>query len=121
METNKSGTASFGILAKTESPIDAVVRHSEKAKLDFPAIASVELGFSEKYGFQVILCAFGLEGKFPVLVQTDYQINRPRIEVAVPSAQTLSFLKQLHKNVGEAIKRVKAEEGRRLIQIQGGA
>jgi len=121
METNKSGTASFGILAKTESPIDAVVRHSERAKLDFPAFASVELGFSQRYGYQVILCAFGLEGKFPVLVQTDYQINRPRIEVVVPSAQTLSFLKQLHKNTGEAIKKVKLEEARRLIQIQGGA
>ena len=110
MESNSSGTARFEILAKTETAIDAVVRHSERSKLDFPAIASVELGFSEKYGYQVILVAFGLEGKFPITINTDYAISRPRVEIAVPAAHTAKFLKQLSINSRKAYKIVKAWE-----------
>lgn len=110
MEVNSSPTAQFQILAKTDLPIDCVVRHSEKAKLDFPGIASVELGFSERYGYQVILVAFGMNGKWPILIPTDYSIERPRIEVAVPSAHTLAFLKQLAANSKEAFRIVKAYE-----------
>lgn len=110
MEVNSSATARFQILAKTNVAIDAVVRHSAGAKLDFPAVASVELGFSEKYGYQVILDAFGFEGKFPIELQTDYVIKRPRIEVAIPSGHTLQFLKDLAVNSREAYGIVKKWE-----------
>ena len=110
MESNKSGTARFEILAKTEMPIDAVVRHSERSKLDFPAIASVELGFSERYGFQVLLVAFGMEGKFPITIQTDYAINRPRVEIAIPAAHTKRFLQELAINSRKAYQIVKQWE-----------
>jgi hypothetical protein len=110
VERNSSVTARFDILAKTDLPIDAIVRHSLNGKLDFPAVASVELGFSEKYGYQVILVAYGLEGKFPVTIETDYPINRPRIEVAIPAAHTAKFLQQLAINSRKAYQIVRAWE-----------
>jgi len=110
MESNSSGTARFEILAKTETAIDAVVRHSERSKLDFPAIASVELGFSERYGFQVLLVAFGMEGKFPITINTDYAISRPRVEIAVPAAHTAKFLKELAINSRKAYQIVRQWE-----------
>lgn len=110
MERNNSVTAKFDILAKTEIQIDAVVRHTLTHKLDFPAIACVELGFSEKYGYQVILVAYGSEGKWPIIIETDYPIRRPRVEIAVPAAHTAKFLKQLAINSRKALKIVKAWE-----------
>jgi hypothetical protein len=103
MTLNKDG---FNVLASLKAPIDTVVRVSEFEKLDFPGVPFIETKLTEKYGYQVVLGAYGSEGKWPIRVVTEYRIDRPRIEIAVPAADSLKFLKELRKNLAVAIKEV---------------
>lgn len=115
VEVNNSPTARFLILAKTEAPIDSVTRVGRNRKFEFRGIASVELGFSEKYGYQLVLVAFGEEGKYAEEIITDYPIDRPRMETPIPSAYTKKFLQDLARNAREALIVVREwERGRGL-------
>jgi hypothetical protein len=122
----------FDVLAKLEHAIDCVVRCHETEKLDFPGTPFIEAKLTEKYGFQVILGAFGEEGKWPIRVQTDYRIGReydclpnvgraptnipPRIEIAIPAGESLRFLKELRKNLTQVIRAVEAWERTRGLK-----
>lgn len=110
MTLNKDG---FNVLATLSQPIDAVVRIREYEKLDFPAVPFIETKLTEKYGFQVVLGAYGLLGKYPIRVVTEYKIDRPRIEIAIPAHESLRFLKELRRNLSEAIRQIKFENRRR--------
>jgi hypothetical protein len=115
LEVNSSPTTRFLILARTETPIDSVVRVDPHKKYEYRGFASVELGFSQKYGFQVILVSFAESGKFAQEINTDYAIDRARTEIPIPSAMTLHFLRDLMRNTKDAIKQVKDwERGRGL-------
>ena len=100
----------FYVLAKSQGTVEAVTRFSEDKKLEFPGVASFELKMTDKYGPQLILTAFGAEGKWPITVTTDYHIARPRIEIPVMSVDTLRFLIDLEKAIPEAKRLIKSWE-----------
>lgn len=113
MTVNKDG---FNVLATLPSPIDCVVRILETEKLDFPGTPFIETKLTPKYGYQVVLGAYGEPGKYPVRVVTDYRIERPRIEIAIPAGVSLVFLKELRRNLSEAIRQVQEWERMRLLK-----
>jgi hypothetical protein len=113
MVMNKDG---FDVLATLKGPIDCVVRHSETQKLDFVGIPFIETKLTDRYGYQVVIGAYGSEGKWPINIQTEYRIDRPRVEIAIPSASALDFLRELHRNLPDAIKPIREWERRRGLR-----
>lgn len=114
MEQNEDG---FWVLAKTSEPVvDAVTRYSRTHKMEFPSWAFIEFRITDKYGPQLILGAFGAEGKWPVNIETPYTIERPRHEIPIPSAHVLPFLVELKHNIDDAIKLTKTWERQRGLR-----
>ena len=106
----------FYVLAKSKGPVEAVTRFSESKKLEFPGYASFELKMTSRYGPQLILTAFGAEGKWPIEITTEYSIERPRIEIPVMSIDTLQFLSDLQKAIPEAKRLIRNWERERGLK-----
>lgn len=106
----------FNVLATLRAPIDCVIRCHETYKLDFPGTPFIETKLTERYGYQVVLGAYGEPGKWPIQVVTEYRIQRPRIEIAVPASYSLVFLKDLRRNLSDEIKRITHWEKMRLLK-----
>lgn len=104
MVVNKDG---FNVLATLKAPIDCVVRHSETSKLDFPGVPFIETKLTDRYGYQAVIGAYGEPGKWPIQVVTEYRIERPRVEIAIPSSCALDFLRELHRNLPDAMRPIR--------------
>lgn len=107
------------MLATVTTPIDVVIRFGEDQKLGFKGVPFIETKLTERYGYQAVLGAYGAEGEYLlelVKIVTDYKIKRMRVEIAIPSGCTLSFLKELRKNLTQAIKDVQHWERARLLK-----
>ena len=85
----------FKILRDSKVDIDATVRVGKRFKYLFQARLTFEEKVTAKYGKQCIISVFLPMGEFPILEQTDYVIEYPRIEILVPEtvARAMRLLK----------------------------
>jgi len=104
---NKDG---FNVLSTLKDPIDCVMRYSETEKMEFKGIPFIETKFTDRYLWQAVMGAYGQEGKWPIRMVTPYKIERPRIEIPIPSFYVLDLLRQLHRNLPDAIKPIREWE-----------
>jgi len=74
----------FQILKDSKVTVEATARFSENMKHTFLGRLTFEKKYTEKYGWQVIICVWQKEGEYPTLEVTDYSIKRGRIEICVP-------------------------------------
>ena len=76
----------FKILRQSKLSIEATVRIGKRYKYTFLGPCTFEEKTTAKYGRQCIIVVRMDKGKFPVLEQTDYEIEYPRIEILIPEA-----------------------------------
>lgn len=74
----------FRILRDSKTSLDATVRIGRQYKYLFQGRLTFEEKVTEKYGRQCIICVHLPKGKFPVLEETEYMVEYPRIEILVP-------------------------------------
>jgi hypothetical protein len=81
----------FYILKDSKTNLDATVRVSRRYKYLFQGRLTFEEKTTEKYGRQVIISVHLPKGKFPILEETDYEVEYPRIEILIPETVAKSM------------------------------
>lgn len=85
----------FRILRHSRDSIEATVRIGKRYKYTFLGPCTFEEKTTEKYGRQCIIVVRMDKGRFPLLEQTDYEIEYPRIEILIP--ETIAYRMRLIK------------------------
>jgi hypothetical protein len=81
----------FQVLKDSQVSIEATVRVGKRFKYTFLGPLTFEEKVTEKYGRQLILVVRMGKNNFPVLEQTDYLVEYPRIEILVPEVVARSM------------------------------
>ena len=74
----------FKVLKDSKTKIEATARIGKRFKYTFLGKLTFEEKYTVKYGRQCIIVVHMEKGEFPVLEETDYEIEYPRIEICVP-------------------------------------
>jgi len=74
----------FRILKDSRTKIEATARIGRRFKYTFLGKLTFEEKYTTKYGRQCIIVVHMGKGEFPVLEETDYEIEYPRIEICIP-------------------------------------
>lgn len=85
----------FKVLKDSGDSIEATVRVGRRYKYVFSGPCTFEEKITEKYGRQCIIVVRMDKDKFPVLEETDYEIEYPRIEILIPEciAKSMRLIK----------------------------